>query len=125
MTKTRKETFEETALFAHSCVLLGSANAFWVLCDRSDWISARRDLYDARPGERTASNCNQPGDASHVSDGIQYIGMDIHAALALAHKNGDQLRVLRNGTIQLRYASPPEDHEIQVEVKDGIVSRVL
>lgn len=60
-----------------------------------------------------------------MSDGIQYIGMDIHAALALAHKNGDQLRVLRNGTIQLRYASPPEDHEIQVEVKDGIVSRVL
>jgi len=65
-----------------------------------------------------------------VSDGIQYTGMEIQAALALAHKNGDQLWVVhvKHGTAptrHMRYASPPEGHEIRVEVTDSIISRVL
>lgn len=65
-----------------------------------------------------------------MSDWHQYAGMDIHAALALAHKNGDQLRVMhkKHGTaptVHMRYAFPPEDHEIQVEVADNVITRIL
>ena len=59
----------------------------------------------------------------------QYLGLDIQDALALAHKNGDQLRVMmrkHSGASQhMRYAFPPEAHEICVDVVDNKVTRVL
>jgi len=60
-----------------------------------------------------------------LSDKTQYAGLDIQVALALAHKNGDQLRVMHDGHRQHRHAFPPEAHEICVDVKDGKVARIL
>lgn len=55
--------------------------------------------------------------------------MDVQDALALAHKNGDQLRIMmrkHSGASQhMRYAFPPEVHEICVDVVDNKIARVL
>jgi len=62
------------------------------------------------------------------ADKQQYYGMDVSEAHALAHKLGHQLRVLTRShmgaTITHRYAEPPADHEILVDVRDNKISRV-